>query len=408
MSQGHSHPSSTTTSPESTVVPDSQNGDFGSNALMQTSLNVINKKGADCTGGKTTRLGLARALLETMGVPCGENASTDGQMAVEEGIFDNKSDLHLEDPVIRNEAAKMVSEALNLPTLSEGEIKRTFPDVAANHWSAAYIYGAVQHGVLNGYSDGEFKPKEPLEHQHLAGFISKAGQAKEELRQTGSTTLDKTFDPTVAASGLPVQGPVQPAPIEMTRVLMDVTIFDGVDPGDVHADIEYANTIYMNYGIELVANSWVELDDKDTQRILMENNTLEVESGGGTELEAILDLIKSGTGLSAVWVPALDHVVERSSSEHNILGLHIPWENVDDSGGFIVIDAGHDSRITLAHEVAHALVGDVSENPQYDGGSHFVGNPNNILACGSALEDDAHALSASQVELMKANASKYT
>ena len=46
-----------------------------------------------------------------------------------------------------------------------------FKDVAENMWYAEYIKFAVQNGWINGYSDGTFRPNNPITRMRQQKFF---------------------------------------------------------------------------------------------------------------------------------------------------------------------------------------------------------------------------------------------
>jgi hypothetical protein len=369
--------------------------------------------GQDSVGGMTTRLGLARALLDSMGLSYGPLAADAGAEAVNQNIFTAANDLHLNDPVIRDEAAKMVSETNNLTQLSEGEIKRTFPDVRANTWSAPYIYGAVLDGVLKGYTDGEFKPTERLEHQWLQGFVDRAASPPGSPREGA-------FDPRVAVAPSVAPGPMSTElgpmfaentemTLDWTRVLVDVTIFHGVDKSEVDADFAAANAIFNPYGIELVSAGWTELSKDQTKELLGWDRKLDIDPGGSGELTDVLNNINTGSGIAATWVRDLDYYkdiffgfVDTESTR----GLTVTPEST--SPGMVVTDVDGRASDTFAHEIAHCLAQDTSSNSNYNAGGHIVDDPDNLLASGASRNIGAGQLTDEQVRAFKTNGAQYS
>lgn len=63
------------------------------------------------------------------------------------------------DPITRAEAAKMVAEAAGLGESAE---KPEFSDTNPYAWYAGYVQSLVKAGVVNGYSDGTYKPRGTL------------------------------------------------------------------------------------------------------------------------------------------------------------------------------------------------------------------------------------------------------
>ncbi|QAS53416.1 N-acetylmuramoyl-L-alanine amidase [Halobacillus litoralis] len=83
---------------------------------------------------------------------------------------------HGSDEVTREQAATMVGRALDL----DGEQRSTsFPDVNEGSFASGYIQSAVEEGVIKGYPDGTYKPKEIMTRGEMAYLISNAFNLKE-------------------------------------------------------------------------------------------------------------------------------------------------------------------------------------------------------------------------------------
>ena len=80
--------------------------------------------------------------------------------------------------VTRAELSKMIVSALAQKT----ENKKSFTDVE-NHWGKAYIEQAAGLGILNGYTDGTFRPDKDVSYAEAIAIL---------LRSIGYTNLDST------------------------------------------------------------------------------------------------------------------------------------------------------------------------------------------------------------------------
>lgn len=84
--------------------------------------------------------------------------------------------------VTRAAAAIMIGRALGL----DGTQRTTkFPDVGASSVASGYIQSAVEAGIISGFTDGTFRPNEPVTRGQLAIFLVRAFQLEE--------TTDVTF-----------------------------------------------------------------------------------------------------------------------------------------------------------------------------------------------------------------------
>ncbi len=103
-------------------------------------------------------LSLVAAMLVVPAAAATESEMIQTVQALGIMIGDENGDMKLDELVTRAQFATMTVRA----TPGGDTVKETayapFPDVAANHWSAAYVTYAVNYGYINGYTDGTFKP----------------------------------------------------------------------------------------------------------------------------------------------------------------------------------------------------------------------------------------------------------
>lgn len=72
--------------------------------------------------------------------------------------------------VTRGQAAKIITVALKMALIEP--TNPTFKDVPRTHDFYSHIETLVAYGVINGYSDGTFKPSNPVKRSHMAKIIS--------------------------------------------------------------------------------------------------------------------------------------------------------------------------------------------------------------------------------------------
>jgi len=68
-----------------------------------------------------------------------------------------------EDTITRAEFAKLVAVA-TAGNVALTETTTRFPDLAVDHWANTYIAYAVKMGIINGNSDGTFRPENPVSY----------------------------------------------------------------------------------------------------------------------------------------------------------------------------------------------------------------------------------------------------
>ena len=93
---------------------------------------------------------------------------------VEAGIFEGFPDgeAHLEDPMTRAQAAKIVALVLGLD-LNE-DAASVYTDLADAKWAAGFIGAATEAGILNGRGNGIFDPSANVSVQELAKIMVEA------------------------------------------------------------------------------------------------------------------------------------------------------------------------------------------------------------------------------------------
>lgn len=79
------------------------------------------------------------------------------------------------DIVTREQAAAIIGRALNL---NGTERKTAFPDVSSTSYASGYIDAAHKAGIISGYPDGTFKPKQTMTRGEMAYLLSRAFNLK--------------------------------------------------------------------------------------------------------------------------------------------------------------------------------------------------------------------------------------
>lgn len=93
------------------------------------------------------------------------------QSAIKEGIINGYSDktFRPSEVVTRGQMASFLARAFKL----EYEEASTFTDVAISSTSYSDIRKVLAFGITNGYSDGEFKPGEPVTRAQFSAFLAR-------------------------------------------------------------------------------------------------------------------------------------------------------------------------------------------------------------------------------------------
>ena len=75
------------------------------------------------------------------------------------------------DTVTRAQAAIMIGRALDL---NGNQRDTTFRDVTSNVTGSGYIAAAVEKGIISGFSDGTYRPYQPVSRGQMAIFLNRA------------------------------------------------------------------------------------------------------------------------------------------------------------------------------------------------------------------------------------------
>jgi len=76
------------------------------------------------------------------------------------------------DTITRAQFAAVAVRALGLENAAEYSVGSTsFADVPATHWASGYINVASDQGLIKGYSDGTFKPEDPVKYSEALAIV---------------------------------------------------------------------------------------------------------------------------------------------------------------------------------------------------------------------------------------------
>ncbi len=111
--------------------------------------------------------------FDVEGRPCAEDVEKLQYIGVLGGYPDGT---YLPDnPIRRSEMAKIIAMCKHLEQRSRQLMGPTrFPDVAADHWASGLINAAVETGIIQGYTDGQFKPDRNVTYAEVVAMLVRA------------------------------------------------------------------------------------------------------------------------------------------------------------------------------------------------------------------------------------------
>ncbi len=121
-------------------------------------------------------------------VPPGSTYYTYVEAAYEHGAIEGYADGSFKpnNPVTRAQAGKMLVLGKGWPL----QLPRTptFSDVATDYWAYSYIETAVAHVVIDGFADGTFRPDQAVSRAQLAKMVTLTAQAARPNRTSTQVT----------------------------------------------------------------------------------------------------------------------------------------------------------------------------------------------------------------------------
>lgn len=104
-------------------------------------------------------------------VPSSHGFSKEINFLVGKGVISQSKTFGVNQKVTREEVAVMISKAIGL---GGSKTSTPFKDVPSTSNASGYINSAVKAGIIQGYSDGTFRPKEIVNRGQMAIFIARA------------------------------------------------------------------------------------------------------------------------------------------------------------------------------------------------------------------------------------------
>lgn len=228
--------------------------------------------------------------------------------------------------VTRDAAAAMIGRALKLDGTQRNT---TFSDVGASNYASGYIDSAVKQGIISGYADGTYRPKEPVTRGQMAIFLARAFKLNNE-----ATVYFSDVSPSITA----YSSIKKILAFGITTGYADNTFRPNkqLSRGDFSAFL--ARALNDSFKVEPPTSSgelavhFLDVDQGDSSLLITPNGkTILIDGGKYTAGEKVVSYLK------AAGVTSIDYLVATHPDADHIGGLipvlnQIPVKNVIDSG----------------------------------------------------------------------------
>ena len=177
-------------------------GSFVENGIYEYKIIAENYSGKDVEKGflSVTNTGKAKHFY----AGCGAFSDIDQNYkycqaitwAETSGVFNGYSDgtFRPNQAITRVEALKVISEAMQIRTAEAYGANLGFIDLNPYAWYMPYLNSAVQLGIVNGYTDGTFRPANNVTRAEALKMVLTAGEAKYDIYVPNLTSKQPYYD----------------------------------------------------------------------------------------------------------------------------------------------------------------------------------------------------------------------
>ena len=166
--------------------------------------------------------------------------------------------------VTRAQLAKMLVVALKMENAKDEVLVNGFSDVTEGHWAYSFIGSAVNNGLINGYTDGTFRPDNNVTYAESMAMILRAMKLEEKMTDktwpSGYINEAKSFG---LLDSIDYSDPNNPAnrgdtAISLYNMLNNIETQNNVDVSSI-LDGKYINNIdgYMELTLKKIDNDTV-------------------------------------------------------------------------------------------------------------------------------------------------------
>ena len=154
--------------------------------------------------------------------------------------------------ITRGEFAAMVGDLVNAKDYAEGD-KIWFTDVLADNENFAKLSGTAALGIISGYSDGTFRPENPISYDEAIAVIMKAlgYRVAAEVKGGWSVGYKSTANQVGLTDGIEIEDETSISRIEAVELIynaLDCPVFRGVSYGaEVRYEADRNHTVLTEY-----------------------------------------------------------------------------------------------------------------------------------------------------------------
>ena len=292
----------------------------------------------------------------------------------------------------REQAMVLLAKNMRLDEVG-GEITQFSDGHGFSSWSQGYVMAAVQKGMINGYTDGSFRPGNSITRGEMATLLARAlGNL---INKEGTHSLGDVYgNVTISSSNTTLKD---------TTVAGDLYISGGLGLNGVTLDnVRVLGNIIVAGGGEAQSGDSVILRNTEADSLLLDSiadQYLSVRAEGNTLIDSVLartdayimDRTASGSGLKSISLDGggqytlagnVENVVNKSPLSHLIVGAGTVRNlTIDEeaAGSVLTIDQGAVVRdLTLDTGVTVTGDGDVDDLSILTAGSTVEMLPDSI------------------------------
>ena len=151
-------------------------------ALFSTAgADVVNSTDTDSTTSET------QTVSTFPDVPASASYAEAVKMLSEAGIIqgDANGRFNPEQTVTRAQAAAFLCRMLGIEETAKVKKSTKFSDVPQNYWASGYVAAIADQGVISGFTDGTFKPNNPVTYAQMTKMLICTWGYEDEALQSG-------------------------------------------------------------------------------------------------------------------------------------------------------------------------------------------------------------------------------